>query len=183
MINNRWLLKKQNKLLTIKFIRHQNLFIIDSFLISLILINLYYFSTYIYQAKIFASSKFLKDNNIYVPYINGVKFLKKKKKRKLLFVLHYSIFFKLFRAEKRDERSQSLICRHFLPFPSYMNKHLINTYFLSARLEDGRIRFDDFLKNPFRLTGWRTGFHFWLELLLMPIGGRYRQWILNCDET
>lgn len=80
MINNRWLLKKQNKLLTIKFIRHQNLFIIDSFLISLILINLYYFSTYIYQGKIPTRSKFLKDNNIHIPYINGVKFLKKKKK-------------------------------------------------------------------------------------------------------
>lgn len=67
-----------------------------------------------------------------------------------------------------------------------MNKHLINTYFLSARLEDGRIRFDDFLKNPPRsvsLNGLKTGFHFWLELLLMPISGRYRQWILNCDET
>lgn len=118
MINNRWLLKKQNKLLTIKFIRHQNLFIIDSFLISLILINLYYFSTYIYQAKISASSKFLKDNNIYIPYINGVKFLKKKKKTIIRSPLFY--FFKLFRAEKNGANLSS-VATSFPSLPTWIN--------------------------------------------------------------
>lgn len=121
MINNRWLLKKQNKLLTIKFIRHQNLFIIDSFLISLILINLYYFSTYIYQAKISASSKFLKDNNIYIPYINGVKFLKKKKKTIIRSPLFY-FFLNFFERNKETNGANlSSVATSFPSLPTWIN--------------------------------------------------------------
>lgn len=50
--------------------------------------------------------------------------------------------------------------------------------FISVLLRWKMVAFDAASRN-----GLETSFHFWLELLLMPIRGRYRRWTSKCDET